>query len=75
MNSKENIYEGIAIVEMHLNGGFTKVLLEATLGIGLANGGISWDISTEEIPHKLRNIGSRFYLEIKREGGFLFEEI
>jgi hypothetical protein len=49
-----------ARVVMHLNGGFTKVILERTLGVGLANGGIDVDIPTDCIPFHLRAIGSRF---------------
>ncbi len=37
---------------MHLNGGFTKVALERTLGSGLADGGIYWDIPTDRIPRE-----------------------
>ncbi|WP_280242199.1 hypothetical protein [Nocardia abscessus] len=34
-----------ALVTMHLNGGFTKVVLERTFGEGIA-----WDIPTEPFP-------------------------
>jgi hypothetical protein len=47
-------------VLMHLNGGYTKVFLERTEGIGMANGGVEWDIPTRLIPPHLRPIGSRF---------------
>ncbi len=47
-------------VLMHLNGGYTKVMLERFEGNGLAGGGITWDIPTQKIPFHLRNIGSRF---------------
>jgi hypothetical protein len=43
--------------------GYTKVMVERTEGVGLANGGIVWDISTEIIPSHLRQIGSRFILQ------------
>jgi hypothetical protein len=49
-----------ARVVMHLNGGFTKVVLERTMGSGMADGGICWDIPTDRIPLHLRAIGSRF---------------
>lgn len=49
-------------VLFHLNEGFTKVILERTIGVGLADGGIAWDIPTEKIPYELRKIGSRFIL-------------
>ncbi|HKI37948.1 MAG TPA: hypothetical protein VKA46_39200 [Gemmataceae bacterium] len=49
-----------ARVLMHLNGGYTKVSLERFEGVGLANGGIEWDIPTRSIPPHLRGIGSRF---------------
>lgn len=45
---------------MHLNEGYTQVLLERTEGLGMANGGIVWDIPTEAIPIHLRGLGSRF---------------
>lgn len=51
-----------ARVLMHLNGGFTKVILERTIGIGHANGGTEWDIPTHRIPLHLRAIGSRFVI-------------
>ena len=46
----------------HLNEGFTRVLIEWTLGLGLADGGIEYDIPTSLIPSHLRKIGSRFIL-------------
>jgi hypothetical protein len=49
-------------VTMHLNEGYTKVVLERTVGLGMADGGIEWDIPTEIIPPYLRPIGSRFIL-------------
>jgi hypothetical protein len=48
-------------VEFHLNG-YTKVILERTIGVGLADGGVTWDISTNQIPKHLRAIGSRFVI-------------
>lgn len=49
-------------VLMHLNGGYTKVLLERIEGQGLVDGGIEWEIPTHKIPFHLRKIGSRFLL-------------
>ena len=49
-------------VLFHLNG-YSKVMVERTEGVGLADGGIVWDISTEMIPSHLRQIGSRFILQ------------
>lgn len=49
-------------VLFHLNGGFTKVILERTVGVGLADGGIACEILTEKIPVDLRKLGSRFLL-------------
>ena len=43
--------EDPAKVLFHLKEGFTKILLERTVGVGLADGGIGWDIPTEKIPH------------------------
>ena len=40
--------------------GYTKVMLEGTEGLGLADGGIVWDIPTDIIPRHLRQIGSHF---------------
>jgi hypothetical protein len=59
---KEQIIREPVRVLFHLNG-YTKVLLEHTEGIGLADGGIVWDISTEIIPAHLRKIGSRFIVQ------------
>jgi hypothetical protein len=36
------------------------VILEQTIGVGLADGGIAWDIPPAAIPIDLRPIGSRF---------------
>lgn len=71
----ENKYEGTAIVEMHLNGGFSKILLEKTLEIGMADGGIKIDIPTEKIPSNLRKINSRIYLEIKKNDDVLIKDL
>ncbi len=46
-----------ALVTMHLNGGFTKVVLERTFGDAIYR-----DIPTESIPVHLRAIGSRILL-------------
>jgi hypothetical protein len=59
---KAQIIREPARVLFNLNG-FTKVLLERTEGVGLADGGIVWDISTEIIPAHLRKIGSRFIVQ------------
>jgi hypothetical protein len=56
-----------ARVLFHLNG-YTKVLLERTDGAGLADGGIVWDIDTENIPAHLRRIGSRFIVRYTANG-------
>ena len=58
----EQIIREPARVLFHLNG-FTKVLLERTERVGLADGGIVWDIPTEIIPAHLRKIGSRFIVQ------------
>lgn len=47
---------------MHLPGGYTKVLVERTEGVGIAGGGIYLDIPTEIIPFHLRGMGCRFVL-------------
>jgi hypothetical protein len=52
----------VVTVRMHLNGGFTKVVAVATVGLGLADGAAEWDIPTLIIPVELRTIGSRFVL-------------
>ena len=56
---RDSLKQPVRVV-MHLNGGFTKVVLEPTEGVGLADGGIYWDIPTEVIPPQLRQVGSRF---------------
>ena len=58
------IVEEPARVLFHLNG-YTKVILERTEGVGMADGGIVWDISTKKIPQHLRPIGSRFIVKYK----------
>lgn len=58
---KQEFEEPVKIL-FHLNEGFTKVILERTIGVGMADGGIEWDIPTEKIPRNLRKIGSRFIL-------------
>ena len=65
MKVEENKIEGIGIIQMHLNGGSTKVLWEETIGVGLADGGIDVDIPTAKIPLHLRNINNLFYLTIE----------
>lgn len=45
---------------MHLNEGYTKLLVERTEGLGLADGGATWDIPTRIIPSHLRPLGCRF---------------
>lgn len=47
-------------VEFHLDGGYTKILLERLWGMTDAE--IDWDIPTNSIPPDLRTIGSRFLL-------------
>jgi hypothetical protein len=61
---KEQVIREPARVLFHLNG-YTKVQLERTGGIGTADGGIVWEISTDLIPGHLRNIGSRFIVQYK----------
>ncbi len=46
-------------VLFHLDGRCTKVLLLRSEGVGMADGGIWWDIPTESIPAHLRAINSR----------------
>lgn len=58
------IVEELARVLFHLNG-YTKVILERTEGVGMADGGSIWDITTEQIPRHLRPIGSRFIVKYK----------
>ena len=54
-----------ARVMMHLNGGFTRIVIERFQGLGLADGG-ELDIPTEQIPYHLRPIGSRFIVNFPR---------
>jgi hypothetical protein len=55
-------------VTMHLPENWTKVLFVRTYGLGLAGGGIYWDVPTETIPVEFRPIGSRFVLKAKMIG-------
>jgi hypothetical protein len=59
---------------MHLPEGYTKVLLERTFGLGLADGGIYWDIPTKVIPVQFRKMGSRFLLRASGPSGRLEAE-
>jgi hypothetical protein len=61
VKTRKNIREPGRVV-MHLNGGFTRVEFERTVGLGMANGGAYWDVPTERIPFHLRSIGSRFVI-------------
>jgi hypothetical protein len=61
-------------VVMHLPEGYTKVLVQRTLGVGMADGGIYWDIPTSVIPPQLRQMGSRFLLETTGLSGKLEAE-
>jgi hypothetical protein len=58
----DEIVRETVCVMFHLNG-YTKVLVERTKGVGLADGGIVWEIPTEIIPFHLRPIGSRFIVQ------------
>jgi hypothetical protein len=57
---KTNFVREPVRVLMHLNGDYTKVIVERTEGRGLVDGGIEWEIPTAKIPQHLRSIGSRF---------------
>jgi hypothetical protein len=52
-----------AQIVMHLPEGWTRVLLVRTYRLGLADGGIYWDIPVAKIPIHLRDIGSVFLIE------------
>jgi hypothetical protein len=54
-----------AQVIMPLPENWTKILLLRTYGVGLADGGIYWDIPTEVIPLAVRLIGCRFVITTK----------
>ena len=54
-------FRQVVRVEMHLPGGFTRVLLFA-----LADGKFRWDIPTDRIPPHLRSIGSEFLVIMPR---------
>ncbi|MGL4619117.1 hypothetical protein [Chroococcidiopsis sp.] len=50
-------------VDFHLDGGYTRVMLERLVGLGMLDEeGWYWEIPTVSIPPNLRNIGSRFLL-------------
>jgi hypothetical protein len=65
--------ENVRVI-MHLPEGYTKVLVERTLGLGLAGGGIYWDIPTNVIPFHLRQMGSRFVVRATGLSGKLEAE-
>lgn len=58
------ILEPVQVV-MHLPENWTKILFMRTYRLGLADGGIYWDIPTELIPADLRSIGSRFVVRAR----------
>ena len=49
---------------MLLAEGYPKVLVESTLGVATADGGIHWNIPTNVISPHLRKFGSRFLLPV-----------
>lgn len=55
------IREAVRVL-FHLNG-YTKVVVERTEGVGLGDGGIVWEVPTDNIPAHLRKIGSRFIVQ------------
>ena len=69
---KSQISQERVRVLFHLNG-YTKVMVESTEGLGLADGGVVWELPTERIPQPLRGIGSRFVVQsvsLAAGGGF-----
>ena len=60
MNS-QILRESVRVL-FHLNG-YTKVMVERAEGVGMADGGIVWELPTERIPRHLRKIGSRFIVQ------------
>jgi hypothetical protein len=65
VNSKNmNLYQRFepVKVEFHLDNGYTKVIFERLVGIGMLDGRWFRDIPTASIPPHLRYIGSRFLL-------------
>lgn len=65
-------------VEFHLDGGYTKILLERAKNWGMMSERIDWDIPTNSIPPDLRTIGSRFLLSMSSHDPNehdMFEEI
>jgi hypothetical protein len=49
-------------VDFHLDSGYTKVILERLIGLGMLDGRWFRDIPTAFIPPHLRYIGSRFLI-------------
>jgi hypothetical protein len=62
---KSRIVEEIVIVTMNLPGDYTRVLVDRSRGVGMADGGIYWEIPTGRIPVHLRLVGSRFRITKK----------
>jgi hypothetical protein len=56
---RDRTFESVARVEFHLDGGFTRVVLEDLYYDGAEP---RWEIPTDLIPRTLRSIGSRFLL-------------
>jgi hypothetical protein len=53
---------------MHLPGGFSRVLVDSTVGVGLVGGVVHWEIPTDSIPPHLRKLGSRFIVLARSVG-------
>jgi hypothetical protein len=58
---RTNKYRHFVKVEMHLNGGFTRVQGISPDGVPLL--GVCVDIPTNTIPSDLRTLGSRFFID------------
>lgn len=59
---KSEVKREVVRVLFHLNG-YTKVVVESSEGLGLADGGVVWELATAKIPPHLWKIGSRFIVE------------
>ena len=55
--------EKVRVINAPSRGLHESIVVECTLGVGMADGGIYWDIPTSLIPPRLRQMGSRFIVE------------
>jgi hypothetical protein len=62
----EGLRETVRVTAV-LEGGMTRVLVEASCPPGRPQDGITWDLPTHLIPPRLRGVGSRFVVVLPED--------